>query len=158
MRKRSNYRPRPVMTDPLALVTPPSKPEREQMMLRLYTALHAVAAGSQPGEDEWRDLADVVNTLETLALHRKKISAQDVMPIVHRATEAMVMAAKRYPATGAIRLDGQGLQALRDALAIFESCMETLSAREMQLAGLETAQRVRQLRKMADSSDKVVSL
>lgn len=160
MRKRSRYRPRPVLADPLLMLTPAPKIDRDALMLRFLTALETIAGGSHPGEAEWRDLADAINTVETLAVTLGKLVPAEVMPTVNAAIAAMVGAANRYRAGQGMRVDGPGLQALRDVMAIYGQCLDQLTGREMAVAGQMTAARVRALQRRAtDSGDhKVVAL
>lgn len=160
MRKRSKYRPGTVMTDPLLLLKPASKADRDALMLRFLTALETVAAGSHPGESEWRDLADAINTVETLAVNLGKLVPGEVMPTVNAAIAAMVVASKRYLAGQGMRVDGPGLQALRDVVAIYGECLERLTGREMAVAGHETVKRMEALlrRRATDPDSKVIAL
>lgn len=157
-RKRSAYRPRPVMANPLAVFAPAPKAERDRLMTRFLTALHAMASGRHPGEAEWRDLSDAINTTETLALHLGKLNPAEVMPTVNAAIAAMVSAAKRFQAGQGMRLDAPGLQALRDVLAIYEQCLDGLTEREMALAQAETQRRVSALLHSRKPSAQVIAL
>ena len=158
MRKRSAYRPRPVLVNPLAAMQPAPLAERERLMARFRSSLHTIAAGSHPGEEEWRDLSDAINTVETLALHQRKLLAEEVMPTVTACIAAMVGAANRFKAGQGMRLDGAGLEALRDVLAIYEQCLEGLTEREMALAQAETQRRVNALLHARKPSAQVIAL
>lgn len=154
MRKRSSYRPRPMLADPLQLLRPAPKTDREAIMVRFMTALEAVASGSHPGEAEWRDLVDAINTIETLAVTLRKLVPSEVMPTVNAAITAMALAAKRYQAGQGMRMDGPGLQALRDVLSIYSQCLESLTGREMAVAQQETQRRMDMvLRRLAKQPD-----
>lgn len=160
MRKRSKYRPRAVLTDPLLLLRPAPKADADAVMLRFLTALETVAGGSHPGEAEWRDLADAINTVETLALTMHRLVPQEVMPTVNAAIAAMVGAANRYRAGGGMRVDGPGLVALRDVVGIYGQCLEELTGREMAMARAETIRRMQAVlrRRSEDTDAKVVAL
>lgn len=157
-RKRSTYRPRSVIADPLSLLRPADPQRRDAVMLRFLTALDSMARGSHPGEAEWRDLSDAINTVETLALHFKKLDASEVMPVVNAAISAMVCAANRFRAGHGMRLDALGLQALRDVIDVYRQCLEGLTEREMALAQAETQRRVNQLLRAKKTNHKVISL
>ena len=150
MRKRSAYRPKPVLLNPLAAMQPAPKAQRDAVMLRFTTALQEIASGRHPGEAEWRDLSDAINTVETLALHLRKLEPSEVMPTVN--------AAKRFQAGQGMRVDGPGLEALRDVLAIYEQCMEGLTEREMSQAQAETQRRVNALLRSKKPSAEVIAL
>lgn len=150
-RKRSTYRPRSVISDPLSLLRPATQQQRGAVMLRFLSALESVARGEHPGEDEWRDLADAVNTIETLTLSMRKLDAAEVMPIVNAAIAAMVGAARRFKAGQGMRLDAPGLQALRDVVDVYRQCLEGLTEREMSMAQAETQRRMHALLRKADA-------
>ncbi len=158
MRKRSSYRPRPVMSDPLSLLRPVRREECDRVMRRFFTALHEIAAGRYPGEAEWRDLSDAINTVETLALHLHKLEPAEVMPTVNAAIAAMVGAAHRFKAGQGMRVDGPGLEALRDVLAIYEQCAEGLTEREMCMAQAETQRRMNELLRSRSADPQVIAL
>lgn len=157
-RKRSSYRPRAVLTDPLSLLRPASKQAQDGVMLRFLSALDAMARGSHPGEAEWRDLSDAINTVETLALNLKRLDAAEVMPTVNAAIEAMVVAARRFQAGKGMRLDAAGLQSLRDVVSIYGQCLEALTEREMAMAQAETQRRVNHLLRARAPSHEVIAL
>ncbi len=142
MRKRSSYRPGRVISDPLSLMRKASQADRDAVMARFYTALQSMAAGAHPGEAEWRDMSDAINTVETLALHLGKLDPAEVMPSVTSAIAAMVGAANHFKAGRRMGLTGEGLQALRDVLAIYEQCLDGLTEREMAVAQAETQRRI----------------
>lgn len=158
-RKRSHYRPKPVMTDPLSLLRPADPARRAQVMVRFLTALESMARGAHPGEAEWRDLSDAINTVETLALHQRKLVPAEVMPTVNAAIAAMVGAAKRFQAGQRMGLTGEGLQALRDVLGIYDTCLDGLTEREVAMAQAETQRRMNSiLRARGASHDMVIAL
>ncbi|MGL4573569.1 MAG: hypothetical protein ACRCV9_02140 [Burkholderiaceae bacterium] len=155
-RKRSRYRPKPVISDPLSLMRPASQSQRDKVMLVFLTALDAIAHGKHPGQEEWRQLADCLNTLETLALHQGKLIPGEVMPMVDAAAAGMVDAAKRFADTGTIRVSGMALEALRDAVSVYDQCLTTLTEREMAMAQAETQRRVHALQR--SNNTEVVSI
>lgn len=158
MRKRSNYRPKPVLLNPLAAMQPAPKEQRDRVMGQFLSSLDTMARGSHPGEEEWRSLSDAINTVETLALHLHKLQPVEVMPTVNAAIAAMVGAAKRFQAGQGMRVDGPGLEALRDVLAIYEQCLQGLTEREMSQAQAETQRRVNALLRSKKPSAEVIAL
>jgi hypothetical protein len=157
-RKRSKYRPRPVMSDPLSLMRPASQEKQNDVMLMFYVALEELARGQHPGEADWRALADAVNTVETLALHQGKLDAKQTIPLVSAATVAMVRAAERFKAGQGMRLDALGLQAVRDVVDIYGQCLQAFTEREMAQAQAETQRRVNELLRSKTPNNQVVSL
>lgn len=157
-RKRSAYRPKPVISDPLSLLRPADPKRRDAVLLRFLSSLDAMACGSHPGEEEWRDLSDAINTVQTLALSLQKLDAAETMPIVNAAISAMVGAANRFKAGQSMRLDAPGLQAMRDVVDVYRQCLEGLTEREMAIAQAETQLRVNKLLHAKNPNCEVISL
>lgn len=158
MRKQCKRQVRAIV-NPLTAMRPAPKQKTERVMVRFLTALDAMANGQHPGLEEWRDLSDVVNTIETLALHMGKLIPSEVMPAVTAATEAMAKAGARYREGKTMRLDGPGLQALRDLVHAYGVCLEGLTEMEMAQAQAETQRRVNAiLRAKPSQSHTVVML
>ena len=151
-------RPQAVIVDPLTLLRPAAREQRDRVMARFLTALDAMVRGEHPGIEEWRDLSDAINTVETLCLHQHKLVPQEVMPTINAAIKGMVEAAHRYKAGQGMRLSGEGLQALRDVLAIYEQCCEALTEHEMACAQAETQRRVNALLRSRKPSKEVIEL
>jgi hypothetical protein len=144
VRKRSAYRPKAILSDPLTLLMPPTKAQKQALMLRFLTALDAMASGSHPGDDEWRDLSDAINTVETL-VRQKKLAAAEVMPTLNAAIAAMVGAASRYKAGQRMGFDGPGIKAVREVIDVYGQCLDGFTAREMAFAQAETQREVNRL-------------
>lgn len=158
MRKRSSYRPKAVITNPLTILRPATKAEKDGVMLRFRSSLATLTTGRHPGELEWRDMSDAVNTVETLALRMGKLVPAEVMPDVNEAIASMVKAARRFQAGQGMRLDAAGLAALRSVLDVYEQCLDGLTAREMAVAQAETQRRVRALLRMHAVDAQVVQI
>jgi hypothetical protein len=155
-RKRSSYRPRPVLTDPLSLLRPADPARKGKVMLAFLTALDAMTNGQHPGEQEWRSLSDAVNTVETMALHLGKLDRAEVMPAVTAAIGGMVRAARRFDAGQGMRLDAEGLAALREVIDIYGQCLDGYTEREMAMAQAETQRRMNELLRNRKPSHQVV--
>jgi hypothetical protein len=145
MRKRSNYRPKSVISNPLTMLRPATKAEKDSVMLRFRSSLATLTTGKHPGGEEWRDMSDAINTVETLALGMGKLVPAEVMPDVNEAIASMVKAARRFQTGQGMRLDSAGLAALRNVLDVYEQCLDGLTAREMAVAQAETQRRVNEL-------------
>ena len=157
-RKQGNYKPRAVLGTPWGMTSPAPKAKVDRVMLRFLTALDAMARGEHPGKAEWRDLSDAINTIETLALRRRKLNAAEAMPLVNAGIAAMVGAARRFSAGQSMRLDAAGLQAMRDVLDVYRQCLEGLSEFEMATAQAETQRRMHQLLRSKKPSREVIAL
>lgn len=119
---RKAYRPRPVLLDALTRLQPASAQQRSDVLMKFHTALDAMARGAHPGPAEWRDMADAINTLEALTQTMGLLQGSATMPTVDAAKAAMVAAERRYRHSGRAGVDGTGLQALRDALGMYQQC------------------------------------
>lgn len=126
-------------------------------MVQFLTALDMLARESGAGIDEWRALADCVNTVETLVLQGKLLRAE-VMPTIEACTQAMCAAGERYQEGGGMHVEPSGLQALRDVVAIYQQCLDGLTEREMAVATQETIRRVRRVMAKPGPTDRVFSL
>jgi hypothetical protein len=157
-RKRSTFKPRAVLSTPFTLTSKAPKAKADKVLLRFLTALEAMARGEHPGEAEWRDLSDAVNTVETLALVLRKLDSAQVMPLVHGAVAAMVGACTRFKAGQGMRLDGAGLQVLRDVIEVYGQCLEGLTEHEMALAQAETQRRLNKVLHAKQTKHTVVTL
>lgn len=158
MRKRSRYRPREILTDPLTLMRPATKEQKDAVLGCFLSALETMVRGESPSEDDWRALSDAINTVEVLALRMEKLVPQEVMPVINRAIAAMVGAANRFKAGHRMGLDGEGIQALRDVIDIYRQCLDGLTSREMSVAQQLTQQRVTQLLRSKKTSTEVVAV
>lgn len=142
---RKAYRPRIQPVNPLDIVSKPSAAERAVLMARYLSALDAIANGRQPGEEEWRDLADVVNRVETAVFRFKHADRQEVGDLLWEASKHMKAAAQQFLAGEAMAMEPAGVQAVRDVLSIYEQLCEELSARELWAIQSETCRRVNQI-------------
>jgi ABC-type transporter Mla MlaB component len=118
------------------------RPEPARPMAAFYTALDMIARHQHPGEAEWRDLADVVNHIETLMM-AGHLLREEAAPLVAAGTAGMAAAARRWRDGQGVRLDAAGLTAMRELLAVYEACTAELPADVMEAARRTTADRVR---------------
>lgn len=134
-----------VHRNPMARLMPLPKAVRERFVLRAYTALDSLTSGTQGNDVEaWRDLADVCNVTETLAVHLRQLDMQATV-YTQALNDAMKAAQARYMAGMSLRLDGQGIEAARAVIAIYEQCLSLLTERRVEEAFQRTADEVRRL-------------
>lgn len=142
-RKGKRHRPAPALLNPLDLLVPAPATQATVTALRFRSALDMLARHQHPGEAEWRDLADVVNLVETLALEMNQFADPGpAMALVRLATADMSAAAERFKAGQGLRLSGVGLQAMRELVDLHEECLRTLTAAAMGKAKRLTEARV----------------
>ena len=120
---------------------PAPKEKRDRVLLTYLAALDTIASGKHPGNEEWRQLSDAVNTVETLVL-RGNLAAREIEPALNAAGAAMAHAAERYSAGAGMRMDGAGLRALREIIEIYRVAMDGLPELEIALAQVETQERI----------------
>jgi hypothetical protein len=142
MRKRSTYRPRAVLRNPLLILQPASKEARTQVLARVYSALDVMTNGKAPRPEEWRDLADVINTVETMALYTGHVRPEDVLADCQAANDSMRSAQRRFVAGQGLRMDGAGIQAVRNLLAVYDSAINELTGLEMERVLAETVRQI----------------
>lgn len=157
MRKRSRYRPKPVITDPLVLLRPADQSKRLRLLTRMHTALESIRAGRHPGPEEWRDLSDVVNIVE-VAADRGNLVHDEVMPSVRTAIDAMCEAQDRYKRGLAMRLSGAGVEAMAVLLGVYHTLLIGLTGWEMERLIAETNAEVRRLQRELHHRHTVVAL
>ncbi|MFD0669705.1 hypothetical protein ACT80S_18445 [Ramlibacter sp. MAHUQ-53] len=130
MRKHKTQRTRyTLLTEITASPTEPLPAGfRRHQLTRMYQGLAALEKAERPTEDDWRVVADAVNLMETVV--REGI-AEDASGLLDDAVGAMARAGERFGATGVIRLDGEGIQAVRSVLADYSELLDLLPARTM---------------------------
>jgi hypothetical protein len=152
-RVKKRYRPRPVDHNPLARLTHADPALVRRTLASFESALLSMQSGSVPTVDDWRLMADCVNTVETLTFgDSPKLLEAEVRSTLEAATAGMRRAGERFKDGKSMRLDASGLEALRDCIAIYRQCAEGLTAREMIDAQNETARRVAELLALNDPS------
>ncbi len=140
---RKKYRPAALDRDPLARLRVAPEDDRKALFLRQHTALESIARCSEASRSEIAELADCVNTLQTMVETMGLLNADECMPVVIAASKALQQAAHRNADTGVARVDGPGLEALRDAVWVFQRVASSASHRTMIEARNLTEQRVR---------------
>lgn len=115
--------------------------ERDLLMGCMHSALESIARGQHPGEDDWRHLSDAINVVETLFL-RGNLVRDEVHATWAAACYAMARAGERWHASQVMRMDGEGLRAVRECVGHYAQAMEGLPERDFLLAVYETRERL----------------
>ena len=123
-------------TDPLP------KAHRLHQLTRMYEGLHALETAPEPTTEDWRVCSDAVNLMETLVAMR---AVEDSSGLLMDAVTALAMAGRRHVAGGHIRLDAQGIQAVRSILEDYATVIEQLPARTMLQAHRLTEKRIHEI-------------
>lgn len=112
---------------------------RTHQLTRMWQGLAAIEQAPAPTKDDWRVVIDAVNLMETLI----EIGAlEDGQGLLQDAVAGMAMAGKRALQGGAIRLDGQGIRAVRAVLEDYAEATAVLPARVMVRAHRKTEARI----------------
>ncbi len=114
MRKRSKYRPRPVLRNPIeyvkeGLVVTPDEDLNKLRMMEL-AALEAFRMG-QATLAEWHRIKAMMNVAETMA--RSGIG-EEVLSVCMQAQDHLIDAARRFERIGRMGASGPALQCWRD--------------------------------------------
>ena len=144
--KKAAYRPRYSVWDELTASPTEPMPEakRNHQLTRMYEGLHALEQADNPSTDDWRVVSDAVNLVETLVLDMKICEDND--GLLEDAVKALADAGRRHIKTGAnIRLDAQGIQAVRSVLADYADLLGTLPERTMMRCHRLTEKRLREI-------------
>jgi hypothetical protein len=115
--------------------------KRRYQLTRMWSGLAAIEKAPEPTTDDWRVCSDAVNLMETLVDDMKL--CQDSSGLLQDAVAALAMAGRRHQAGGHIRLDAQGIQAVRAVLEDYASMLESLSHRTMLRCHQLTERRLR---------------
>jgi hypothetical protein len=119
-----------VLDELMASATEPLPIEKRTYQLtRMYQGLHEMEQGKEPTPEDWRLVADAVNLMETMIRDMK--ICEDESGLLQDAIEGLTRAGKRQRCGGPLRLDGEGIKAVRSVLEDYASLIETLPARVM---------------------------
>jgi hypothetical protein len=117
---------------------------RRHQLTRMYGGLEAMAHGEAPTPDDWFVVSDAVNMLETMVL--EMAICEDKGGTLKDAVRALAMAGHRQKREGKqIRLDGPGMEAVRDVLASYSELLNALPARVMYRCHRLTEKRIHEI-------------
>jgi len=123
-------------------IAPMPKGLRLHQLTRMWQGLAAIEKAPAPTTEDWRVCSDAVNLMETLV---EMGQVHDPGGLLLDAVATLAMAGKRHTAGGAIRLDGQGIQATRAVLEDYAQALEALPHRTMVVCHRLTEKRLREI-------------
>lgn len=135
MRKRSNYKPRPQLVNPVQWVLDgmkplSSNPQAVGLKIRNHQAMFEITQGNA-GQREFC----VIDTAMLMAAGLAKINAQKLgghlMPEIDAAILASLAMFERAKAKGAYRFTGPELQAINVGMDIHDQQMDTCTEEEL---------------------------
>jgi hypothetical protein len=102
---------------------------RTHQLTKMYQGLHQLEQGEDPQPNDWRLVSDAINLVETLVQEMKV--CEDGSGLLMDAITAMAKAGKRSKAGQSLRLDGEGIVAVRSILSDYAELIDMLPARVM---------------------------
>jgi hypothetical protein len=119
-----------LMDELMASATEPMpKTKQRYQLTRMYEGLRAMETAPEPTVDDWRVVSDAVNLMETL-IYEMKI-CEDTNGLLKDAMKALEGAGNRSINGKGIRLDANGITAVRSILEDYASIIDTLPHRTM---------------------------
>jgi uncharacterized protein YyaL (SSP411 family) len=116
---------------------------RRHQLTRMWAGLASIEKADKPTSDDWRVCSDAVNLMETLV---DMYIVEDNSGLLQDAITALAMSGKRHMTAGSsIRLDAQGIQAVRAVLEDYASVIEQVSARTMIHCHRRTERQIRDI-------------
>lgn len=120
---------------------PMPKATRTHHLNVMWQGLAAIETAAAPSNEDWRVCSDAVNYMETMV---RSGLCLDERGLIADAIAALAQAFKRKVAGGVIRLNGQGIQAVRAVLEDYAEVLATIPHQHAVLAHMQTERRVRQ--------------
>lgn len=99
----------------------------DQIRLRNLSAIDAFAHG-RATQDDWREIADMANVSETMALAGV---GPEVLQACEAVAEALADAYRRYKATGRLGMTGPQLVALRELHAYYDLQLSSIQRSDL---------------------------
>jgi len=121
---------------------PMPQAKRTHQLTRMWGGLAAIERGAQPSTDDWRVCSDAVNLMESLVTAGW---VQDAQGLLADAVQALAQAGRRHLAGHAIRLDANGIQAVRAVLEDYAAALAQIDHRSMLYAHRMTEARIREI-------------
>jgi len=125
------------------LMASPTEPlaehKRRHQLTRMFDAMHNLETADRPTETDWECVNDAVVLMEAL---RNMGVVEDKENLLEDAIEALGRAGFRRMEGMKLRLDGEGIQALRAVLEDYAAVLEVVPARTMITAHRKAEARV----------------
>lgn len=118
---------------------PLSSEKRQHQLVRMFAALDNLVKAESPTKEDWRLCSDAVNMVESLI---DMGICEDNSGLLMDAITALAKAGKRNLEGKPIRLDGQGLTAVRGILQDYADLLEAIPARVMIRCHRKTEKRI----------------
>lgn len=132
MKRKRQQRPRRyTLLDEMAASPTEPLPQawRTHQLTKMYEGLNQLETGEDPQPNDWRLVSDAVNLVETLVVEMKV--CEDANGLLMDAITALAKAGKRSKTGQRLRLDGEGIVAVRSILRDYAELIDVLPARTM---------------------------
>jgi hypothetical protein len=144
MRKKSNYKPRPVLRDCMAFIKTGFEPVRDQaetmtLVMKNHAALEEITKG-RGNKGHIDTMIVAMNMTEALAMIRDELGA-DWRDEINAAQDALFAMAQRGVATGRWLFTGPELTAVNLAMEIHDAQLDACTVVELQKA-IELSKRI----------------
>lgn len=129
MRKRSRYRPKGVILNPVQYVLEGLKPPDKGVTLRVVMDMHLAYENFRTGKAErkdWDTLAEVVN--HTLVLAKQFNIGQEYYSLAKQCMGTMIEIGERYKSGKGFGITGPQLSMLRELLELHEEQIKNVNA------------------------------
>ena len=150
MKKRTAYKPRALNPNPLNRNAGAPDKDKRRVLTTFLSSFDAMVNGTAPTREDWQNLSDAINTIDTLATAMQRVNPAEVMPDVSAAIDGMLRARDRRNAGEVMRLDEAGAAAVRAVIDYYEQAMDGLTHYEIAQAQHITSLRVRAIKKRPD--------
>lgn len=132
---------------------PMSVAKQQWQLLKMYEGLRSLEQSENPSFQDWIACSDAVNMMETLT---EMGACLDASGLLNDAVKALAEAGERYKTHKVLRLNGEGIAAIRAVLEDYAEAIRTLSARTMLQCHMKTETRMRELLAGKGRKDDVV--
>jgi hypothetical protein len=130
MRKRSSYRPKPIVGNPIGYVMEgiAVTPEREldQLRARELSAIDAFARGAAQ-ESDWYEICAMLDICQTMATHGV---GPEAIEACERAKQHQAEDLARFASTGRMGTTGPGLQSFREVYEFSDLQRQSIPRKE----------------------------
>lgn len=144
MKRKKHHPIRYTMMD--VMMASPDKPmdasKRRHQLTRMWDGLASIETAPAPSTEDWRVCSDAVNLMETMVNMQ---IVEDANGLIDDAVTALALAGRRHMKNGVIRLDAQGMQAVRAVLEDYASVIEQVSERMLIQVHRNTEKRIREI-------------
>ncbi len=112
---------------------------RNSQLTQMLTGLNAMEKDAEPKIRDWQVVSDAINLMETLVAMRV---CDDASGLLNDAIAALAKAGQRHMAGGNIRLDANGIQAVRSVIEDYAIMLDMVSHRDMVHCHRQTEKRI----------------